>query len=254
MGRYALSRPGSKHRSITYRLTLEELEKRLPPGDMIGLSGTALWGMSLGMDGPGLRIAPTTLSESPNLRPDADSATARPAPHSTTTQISLVPGSLAATDKAAGLTAAPAAKPDLADYDLFHSGLISPFDVPQPARPNPRGLSQGGVERANQTDLLRGPMPGGGGDGSRGASSAEAPPQPPNSTTPSSFPPMSAGTANPSKQTKAATASTMPAPANSVATVVSSAQGTLPSNTGGTSGPIINPYMPETDTPPRKPT
>jgi hypothetical protein len=210
MGRCAPPPHGSKRRLVSHRLRLEPLESRLPPGDMIGLSGTALWGLSLGLEGRGLRITPIAITELPVSRQDTESTTTRAASLSTGMQISFGPGYRAATHEQASLTSASGAEQDL--VDLFNSGLTTPFDLPQPARTTPRGLSQGNPEHGNQGDLMHGPIPGGGGGGSRLPSSAEPIPQQPSSMPAASLPPMSAATAAPNNQSKAAMASRMPTP------------------------------------------
>jgi hypothetical protein len=255
MGRCAPSRLGSTHRLVSRRLTLEQLESRLPPGDMIGLAGTALWGLGLADAGRGLQIAPLATLESPLFYPEAVSATAWSARPSTSTQISFVPGYPTANEQAR-LTSTSGAEQELADHDLFQSGLSTPFDVPRPAHPNPEALSQVGSEHGNQADLLRGPAPAGGGRESPLASSAEPIPQPlpqlPSSTGAGSVPPMNAATAGPSSRSKAATASALPAPANPSGAVVSPGPGIGSSNNSATPS-VISPDMPESSTPPWTP-
>ncbi|HLJ93749.1 MAG TPA: hypothetical protein VKU02_11225 [Gemmataceae bacterium] len=244
----------ANHRPAIYRLTLEELESRLPPGDMIGLSGMALWGMNLGVDGRGLRIAPLAMAEVPLVGRDTHSGTASHARDATRTPISLVPTSPTAALKPADVTPASEAKQVFADADLYQCGLVNPFDGSRPAPSKPRAPMQGGMEHANQGDLLRSPMPGGGESGSRVASSPEAMPQPPSSMATGNFPPLGAPLRGSTTQTKPATASAMPAPANPTGNVMSPGQGIHVASIGTTPGGNIHPDMPESDRPPPTPT
>jgi len=255
MRRCAPSRLRSKHRLVSHRLKLEELESRLPPGDMIGLTGTALWGLSLGVEGRGLRPTPLAITQAPLFRrQNIDSAIARFAPSSTSTQISFVPSSRTATYPQSIVTPARGVEQHLADQDIFDCALPTPFDASRPAHRNPRVLSQEGLGHANQTDLMRGPMSEGGGGGSRLASSAEPIPQPPGSMASGNFPLMSAPAATPNTQTKTATSSTMPAPANPAGNVMPPGQGMPLPNNGMPLGGSIHPDMPESTTPPMTPT
>src|SRR5438132_12984313 len=62
MRRRAVLRPTSKKRSGSRRLTVEQLEERLPPGEVISLSAAALWGLNFTGSGSDRQAAPIAIT------------------------------------------------------------------------------------------------------------------------------------------------------------------------------------------------
>jgi hypothetical protein len=255
MRRRALFHSVSKRRPSSHRPAVEQLEDRLPPGDVVGLSGAALWGMSLAGARRDPWVAPVAIIEPPPVRYAAETSTAAPVRFLFSADVSVALGLRESTKEQAGATPVPTLNPKSPNPDFFDPGLRTAFDV-FPSFTNGRALSKGSLDSSEEGHPARiqtsEGSAGGAGSGSSVSSlpSDPAPVAPqasggsiPNMMSPGALP-STAKTGTSGKQTNAGKITLPPQTTAPVGNLLS----------GGQPGGIVNPQWGRIDTPPSVPT
>src|SRR5579871_1613155 len=146
-------------RRSVFRPAVEQLESRLAPGDMLGLSGSALWGLSLAGSGATAGLAGLALTAARPAQRWTEEDTPTHGPRGFVLEVSAGSGARAAdTEVKAARTAdpAPARGPldPVATTDLDGLGAPAPAGAAK-SRGFPHG-TQGGAGRSTGAALLDG--------------------------------------------------------------------------------------------------
>src|SRR5262249_46473516 len=124
-----------KKRPSRGRLIVEQLEDRLPPGDVIGLSGATLWGLGLAGFGRDPFAAPIGITDASQVRQAAEMPTASPVRplSSTDTAVATDVGIALGSGETPRVQAIAASIPEVShsstDQTLFDPGLGTELEV-----------------------------------------------------------------------------------------------------------------------------